>query len=117
VDLKRIDDAIKVILEEHYGLASGKKPISEKELTKGKEYLKGHLALSLEDTKAVDGFFGLQELMLGKVETPSDIIDKIDKVTADDVYALAKKFFKPEKLNLAIIGPYPESSRFERLLK
>ena len=117
VDLKRIDDAIKVILEEHYELASGKKPISEKELNKGKEYLKGHLALSLEDTKAVDGFFGIQELMLGKAETPSDVIAKIDKVTVDDVYALAKKFFKPERLNLAIIGPYKDSSRFEKLLK
>ncbi|HJX02078.1 MAG TPA: pitrilysin family protein, partial [Candidatus Humimicrobiaceae bacterium] len=72
VDLKRIDDAIKVILEEHYDLASGKKPISEKELNKSKEYLKGHLALSLEDTKAVDGFFGIQELMLGRIETPGE---------------------------------------------
>ncbi|RLC30673.1 hypothetical protein DRH13_04025, partial [Candidatus Woesebacteria bacterium] len=60
VDVKRIDEAIKVVLSEHYQLASGENAITEIELGKAKEYVKGHLALSLENTGAVGSFFGLR---------------------------------------------------------
>ena len=54
--------------------------------------------------------------MLGKVETPKDVIEGIDKVEMEAVYDYAKSIFKPEHLNLAIIGPYDSQIRFERLL-
>lgn len=116
VDIKRIDEAIKVALREHYGLASGKRPISKTELKKAKEYVKGHLALALEDTKNVNAFFGEQELFLRKTETPEGVFAKIDKVSIEDVLRVAKKLFVPEKLNLAIIGPYKSQEHFEKLL-
>jgi len=117
VDTKRIDEAIKVTLDEHYGLASKKKPISKAELSKAKEFLKGHMALALEDTKDVTGFFGEQELFLDEVLTPEEVFKKIDAVSIDDVVGEAKKLFKPERLNLAIIGPYKDESRFKKLLR
>ena len=117
VDVARIDEAIKVTLNEHYKLASGEIPISAKELKKAKEYIKGHLALSLEDTKDINYFFADQELYLPRIETPEAIFKGIDKVTIEEVIAEAKKIFRPEKLNLAIIGPYGRPERFQRLLK
>lgn len=117
VDVKRIDEAIKVVLDEHYKLASGDSPISAKELKKAKEFIKGHLALSLEDTKDINYFFADQELYLTKVETPEEIFKGIDKVTIEEVIAEAKKAFRPEKLNLALIGPYEDPQRFEKLIK
>jgi len=117
VDVKRADEAIKVTLDEHYKLASGKAKISTKELAKSKEYLKGHLALALEDTKDVGGFFGDQELFLTKVLTPEEVLRKIDAISANDVVAEARRLFRPERLNLAIIGPYENPVRFEKLLK
>jgi len=117
VDLKRIDESIKVILDQMYGLADKKYKISASELLKGKEYIKGHLALSLEDTKAINGFFGVQELMLGKIDTLQEVINGIDKVTADGIYEYAKSVFKPAKLNLSIIGPFEDEERFEKLLR
>ncbi|HLE49134.1 MAG TPA: pitrilysin family protein [Patescibacteria group bacterium] len=116
VDLKRIDDAIKVILDEHYKLSSKKKPISKKEFEKAKEFMKGHLALSLEDTKAINGFFGMKELLLEKIETPDEVIKKVDKVTLEEVYAYAQRIFKPERLSLAVIGPFDDEKRFMKLL-
>lgn len=116
VDIKRIDEAIKVVLSEHYQLASGENVIAGDELKKAKEYVKGHLALSLENTGVVGSFFGLRELLLGKIETPEDVFKGIDKVTIDDVLRVAKKYFVPEKLNLAIIGPYKDQKRFEKLV-
>lgn len=116
VDIKRIDEAIKVILDEHYKLAFSENIISKNELKKAKEYIKGHLALSLEDTGSVNSFFGFRELLLGKIETPEDAYKGIDKVTIDDVLRVAKEFFVPERLNLAIIGPYKDQKRFEKLV-
>lgn len=110
-------EAVKVMLDQFYGLAGGKYPISEKEFTKAKEYIKGHLALSLEDTNAVNDFFGQQALFLNEILTPEEIQRRIDKVTIEDVMREAKKLFIPARLNLAIIGPYKDSSAFEKLIK
>ena len=84
-----------------------------------KEYLKGHIALGLEDTKAVNSFFGISELLLGRTETPKQIFDAIDKVTINKVVSAAGRILRPNKANLAIIGPYKssEKERFEKLLK
>jgi predicted Zn-dependent peptidase len=116
VDVKRVNEAVKVVLNEHYQLASGENIITGNELKKAKEYVKGHLALSLEDTRAVGSFFGIKELLLGKIETPEDFFSGIDKVTIDDVLRVAKELFVPERLNLAIIGPYKDQKRFEKLV-
>ena len=122
VDPKKAPEAIKVMLEEHYKLTdhltaqAGQSPITDHELKKAKEFLKGHLALSLEDTKAVDYFFGERQLLLGEVETPEKVFAGIDKVSIDDVVAVAKYLFKKEKLNLAIIGPEGREEKWKKLL-
>jgi predicted Zn-dependent peptidase len=117
VDPKKAEEAIKVILEEHYKLATNKSVITNAELSKAREYLKGHIALALENTSSVNQFFGEQELLLGKIETPEEIFKQLDKVTINDVIKVAKKLFVKEKLNLAIIGPYNDEEKFLKLLK
>ena len=117
VDIKRVEEAIKVTLEEHYALASKKKPISKAELSKAKEFLKGHLALALEDTKDVTGYFGEQALFLKEIITPEEAFKRVDAVSVDEVVAEANNLFRPERLNLAIIGPYGDENRFRKLLK
>lgn len=115
VDLTRIDDAIKVILSEYEHIGSDQ--VSTEELTKAKEFLKGRLILELEDSRNVAGLYGFQELLDKKVYTPKAIIAEINKVTAADVSRVAKDIFKPGKLNLAVIGPFKEKERFEKLLE
>lgn len=116
VDPKKADEALKIILDQSYGLASGKFPITPKELTKSKEYIKGHLALALEDTKDVGSFFGEQALFLKEVLTPEEIYKKIDKITVSDVLKEAKKLLVPERLNFAVIGPYNSSNKFDKVI-
>lgn len=112
----KIEEAIKVILDEHYKIAIGESKVTESELKKAKEFLKGHMALSLEDTRSVNYFFGERQLLLKKVETPDQIFEAIDKVTVDDIVRVAKSLFKKEELNLAVIGPYEDKERFVKLL-
>ena len=117
VDVTKAEEAVAVVLDQFYGIAERRYKIFDKELRKAKEYLKGHLALSLEDTHDVSDFFGVKELLLNKVETPEEIFAAVDAVTMNEVYDEAKRLFKPEGLNLAIIGPYNSQSKFERIIK
>ena len=115
-DPKNANEAIKVILDQLYGLANGTMKVGKKELDKAKEYIKGHLALGLEDTRGVNSFFGYEQLMLGKVRTPEEVYKNVNKVTGDDIYASAKKIFDKEKIKLAVIGPFKETSKFDNIL-
>jgi len=116
VDPKKIDKAVRVILDQCYGLASEKYKITKNELGKAKEYIKGHLALSLEDTRGVNNFFGYEQLMLGKTRTPQQVFKTIDKVTINDVYDSAKKVFIKKNLKFVIIGPYKNDKQFRNLI-
>ncbi len=117
VDPKKATEAVKVILDQYYGLADGRYEISEKELKKAKEYVKGHLALALEDTKDINSFFADQELFQEKVRTPEEVFEAVDKVTIGDLLNEAKRLFVPERLNLAIIGPYKSDLEFAKIIK
>ena len=121
LDTKRAEEAVKVMLDEHQKIANSpmrsSSAITTQELTKSKEYLKGHLALALEDTSDVSSFFGDQELFSDEVLTPEEVFKKIDKVTMDEVNFEAKRLFVPERVNLAIIGPYENDNEFVKILR
>ncbi|HUD04396.1 MAG TPA: pitrilysin family protein [Patescibacteria group bacterium] len=117
LDPKRVDEGIEVIVEQYAKISSSKPGISKQELSKAKEFLKGHFVLGLEDSRSVAGLFAQSEILEKKIETPEQLIAKIDKVTMDQVEAAAKKYFKEAQLNLAIIGNFPDRQRFEKLLK
>ncbi len=116
VDPKRATEAVKVILDQHMGLASGEYPIEHKEIVKAKEYVKGHVALGLENTKAINSFLGVQQLKLGRIRTPQEVYDKIDSVTRDQILRVASKLYKPQNLSLAVIGPYKSDVEFGKII-
>ena len=115
VDLKRIDEAVKVILAEFAQIAARK--VGEKELKKAKEYIKGKMILSWEDSRTVAVSYGLDELEEGRVRTNAEILKQIDRVTPADILRLSRFLFTNSKLNLAVIGPFKEPERFRKLLK
>ncbi len=106
VQVKRIKDAIDVILDQYFGLRDKKYKIDKKEFTKAKEYLKGHFALSLESSHTVSDFFSLDELYLGKTRKIESVFKEIDSVELEDVYQVADNFFQNNRLNIAVIGPH-----------
>ncbi len=115
VDNKKIDKAISTILKEYKKISQ--KKISNSELKKIKENLKGKLVLTLESSDAKAVFYAGQELLEKKILTPKEIFAKIDKITASDILKVAKDIFKSEKLNLALIGPFKDKEKFEKILK
>jgi predicted Zn-dependent peptidase len=115
VDAKNFEKAIKIVLKEYKRISEEKVP--QKELKKAKDYLKGKLALSLETSDAKASFYGIQEILKGEILTPEQIFQKIEKVNQKEIQKVAKDIFRPEKLNLAFIGPFKESKKFEKFLK
>jgi len=115
VDIKRIEEAIEVILKEIKKLKSEK--ITEEELSRAKENLKGHLYLSLEESMQVADFLAEQALLWGEIKDPDQVAAELDRVTIEDIQKLAESIFVAENLNLAIVGPFKEKEKFEKLLK
>ena len=118
VDPKRIDDAIKVILEQYVFIRDGGKgDVSSDELKKAKELLKGHFVLDLEDSRSVASFYAHQEIVEKHIDNPADVLKKLDAVTHEDVERVANKYLTDSTLNLAVIGNFDDKTRFEKLLK
>lgn len=115
VDLRRIEEALKVILNEFVKIA--KTRILAKELKKAKEYIKGGMALSWEDSRTIAFAYGADELLEGRIRTQEEVLGRIDEVTADDVLRLAQFMVSNNKLNLAVIGPFKDAERFAKILK
>lgn len=116
-DPKKAVEALKVILEELQCLAQNTKRITKSELQKAKDYEKGHIALSLENTRSVGGYFGYEETLLGKHTSVEEDFAGIDRVTEEEVVALAKELFVTQNMNLAVVGPFEDGNEFEKVLK
>lgn len=116
VDPKRIDEAVRAILAELDKMAEA--PVPDRELTKAKEFIKGRLQLRMEDTRAVSSWLGGQELLRREIHTVDEILDLIDRVSADDVQRMAQSLFGSRRFKLAVVGPYKEKdeARFQKLL-
>lgn len=115
LDKSRIHKAIKLIVEELKEARD--KGVDEKELQSAKDFLKGKIALRLEDSESLADFFGKQELFYQKLETPEEKLKKYMSVTVKNIQRVVGKILDPKKLNLALIGPYKEEKEFLTLLK
>lgn len=112
--LDKTKEAIEVILNEHKKITKGE--FEDDQLARAKEIIKGRLLLSLEDSHNVANFFGTKLLLEDEVASPQKIVSETEKVTKEQVVEIAKDLFKPEKLNLAMIGPFEKKEAFETVL-
>lgn len=112
--LEKIFEGLEVILAELQMMA--KEKVTDEELQKAKEMFRGRLALQSESTNFLAEYFGTGFVLDRKIETFEEILKKINKVTKEEIQILAKELFCNEKYNLQIIGPFKDSSKFEKSL-
>ena len=105
--------AVDALMSELRRLAEG---IPEEELHKARELSKGRLLLRMEDTRAVSGWLGGQEILTGNILTPEDVVAKLDSITADDLTRVTRDVLRSDKLSLAVVGPHRSDRRFASLL-
>jgi predicted Zn-dependent peptidase len=75
------------------------------------------MLLRLEDTRSIASWLGAQEVLLERIYTVEEVIERVDAVRAEDLQTLAKRLFVPEKLCLAVIGPYRSEDRFLKTMR
>lgn len=116
VDPRRLERAVRAIVAELRKLA--REPVPERELAKAKEFIKGRLQLRMEDTRAVSSWLGGQELLRRQILSVDEVLELIDRVSAEDVLRLAQRLFVSERYNLAVVGPFKDKdeARFRDLL-
>ncbi|MBE3553095.1 MAG: insulinase family protein [Kyrpidia tusciae] len=86
--------------------------ITEGELERGKEQVKGSLMLSLESTTSRMTRLGKNELLLGRHYTLDETLERIDAVTLEDVRRVAQCLRNVPAV--AAVGPVP-GEELERL--
>ena len=105
--------AVETIVKE---LSLLKETIPEEELTKAKEFAKGRLLLRMEDTRAVAGWTGGQEILTGNILTLEEVVSKIDSVTVSQLQETACNLIREEDLRLAVVGNVKDEQTLESLL-
>jgi len=80
-------------------------PVSEEELLRAKNHLKGSLMLSLESTSSRMSNLARQELYFHRFSSLDEILASIEAVTREEVQALAREFFQPERIAATVLGP------------
>ncbi|MDP4010320.1 MAG: pitrilysin family protein [Candidatus Spechtbacteria bacterium] len=107
-------DAVKVILDEFKKIADNL-PRRE-EMEKAKNHIEGSTLLEIETSNSVASELGVSELLLKRIITPTEYIEKIKKVTPKDVVSVANDIFKTENIRIALIGPQKNAEEFENLI-
>jgi len=79
--------------------------VTEEELRRAKNHLKGSLMLSLESTSSRMSNLARQELYFGRFYSLDEILASIEAVTRQDVQTLAREFFRTEQISATVLGP------------
>ncbi len=109
-----VNQAMELIFKEVKDIA--RNGITEVELQRAKDQMKGGLYLSLENANSRMSRLGKSELYLGRVKSPEEIVKEVYQVTNEDIQRVASQMFKPENFSMAAIGPWQDCGDLQREL-
>ena len=86
------------------------------EMDKVREFTKGRLLLSMEDSWNVASWYGSQEVLMHTTITLDEMLATLDAITADDVLRVAQRIFVPGWAHVALVGPGLDRAAMEDLV-
>jgi predicted Zn-dependent peptidase len=98
-----VDQVIDLIVKEFRDLKETL--VTEEELRRAKNHLKGSLMLSLESTSSRMSNLARQELYFRRFYSLVEILAGIETVTREEIQAIAREFFRPEQIAVTALGP------------
>ena len=93
---------IRSILEEFRHLKD--EPLSEEELRRAKDHLKGATLLALEGSSSRMNSLARYHLYFNRHFTTDELIQMLERVTTEEVQQIAREFFAPERLAASVVG-------------
>ena len=115
LNVEQVVNVAKLIYEDIENLKGNL--ITKEELRKSKEQLKGNYILGMESTFNRMFDMGKSELLLGRILSPKEVLDKIDKVSMDDIERIILTVFNKDKYNIAYVGNVSENEKIDDRLK
>jgi zinc protease len=103
-DLQYVKDEIVKALE-----AAKTTPVDGKKLADTKSRIKYGFAMSMDSPDQIANSLAAYTWLSGNPETINTYYALYEKVTAEDIMRVAKKYFNPQTLTIATIGPSDES--------
>lgn len=79
--------------------------VSEEELRRAQDHLKGSLVLSLESTSSRMSHMARQQMYFGRQFTLEDLLRGVEAVTREDVRRVARDLLPPGSLSATVLGP------------
>lgn len=108
------DKALQAILEEYRKIREEK--VAEEELKRVKDFIKGRMLMDLEASNAVASFVGGEEMLTQKPLTPEEVFARVEAVTPQAIQAVSRELFRPEALNLTVLGLAPDAEKLRTAL-
>ena len=111
IDQSRLEEAIDAIKHEY--MLCAKDGVMADELRRAKDYLKGKITLTMEDSEERAHYYGKQQLLYPEVRDLVEYFAEIEKVTKEQVDGLATRILTPEQLRLVVIGKEENAGKWE----
>ena len=109
----KTEEVVKIIRDISHEVADH--GLTDEEITRAKGAVSGALVLSQEDSGSRMSRIGKSELVYGDVMSFDEILKRIAKVTRDDIREIASAVL-PQSSTLAIVGPFKNQSKFEKVI-
>lgn len=111
---EHIDKVINIVAEEVRLLR--KSGITKDDLQKSKEQLKGNYILGLESTSSRMSSNGKSELLLGHINSPEEILKKVDRIDMESVHEVVEKIFDIDRASFSAVGNIKSDYNFKQAL-
>jgi predicted Zn-dependent peptidase len=79
-------------------------PLTEEELHRAKEQVKGNILLGLESSGSRMSNLARQEMYFNHFFSVEEVLERLDAVTADQVQTMAQKLFVSERIAVTLLG-------------
>ena len=114
LDAENLPRALKLIVAELRRLA--RRLTTPSEMRRARDYAIGQIDLSLENTESQMMWMGEQWLGFGRIVDPAETRRRLAAVTASEIRAAARDFFRPERINLALVSPIKKADALGKIL-
>lgn len=115
LDRKRLNEAVHTIYGELDKVK--KQGVTEEELRRAKDNLRGKIALAFEDSSFQAAWYGKQWMHEKKIQTPEERMKEIDRVTRTDIKRVANAIFNPACVAKSVIGPKGNRAALDKIFK
>jgi len=114
VDKANTQEVLELIMREMRRLKE--EPIDGSELMNAKEHLKGGLYLAAESTDNQMTRIAINEIIFERSVPLQELVDKIEKVTAEEILRLAQDTFRDKAVSLSLLGPVDGNVSYKDIL-